>query len=184
MDMLIPIVTAQGLARIVSAEAQGISARITHIAIGDRGYEVPVNAAGQATSTELLRERERIEIQSVQDFGSAVELAFIADSNLNYTVRELGFYLEDGTLFAIWSDNTTALGLKSSAIPFIFAFTVDLRALPDGTVIIQQSGPPLELLNANALATTLTILAQQALIMMEQHDAFRKLEKEIAYGDA
>jgi hypothetical protein len=177
MTAIVPIITQAGLQASISAAQTGIAAKITHAAFGDYGYNVPVNSGGHATATALRNERERVGVQHAQKLSSTlVELGFVADGDLAFTVREFGFFLEDGTLFAIWSHPDTALAYKSQVAPLIMGFELSLVALPNGSVTFEASGPPLELLASGPLAAVARSLAQMQLEQLRQYDRLTALE--------
>lgn len=132
---IIPVITTAGLAAVFNATSDGLSARITHIALGDAAWS-PGHGA-----TALQNERHRIAISS----GSRVEttqihLTAIENGAVEYWVREIGFILEDGTLLAVWSDPDQALAFKAKGVDLLLAFDLVLSALPADSVIVEGTG--------------------------------------------
>ena len=163
---LIPIITRQGLEATLAQHNRGFAATIAAIALGDgkagaQGY-TPQTEDGYAVQTQLENERERVVIADGRRINDRqLELSAIVESDQEYAVRELGFYLADGTLFAIWSDADRTLAWKSSEVPLILALELALSALPAESVTIQKSAnaKPLELLMTGEVAAIGTALA-------------------------
>ena len=70
----------------------------------------------------------------------------------HFWVREVGFYLEDGTLFAVYSEPDKALAYKSPEVDLLLAFDLALTGVPSGSVNIIDQGVDLNILIAPELA--------------------------------
>jgi hypothetical protein len=157
-----PIITAAGFAAALAAETGGFKVNITHVGAGSTGQTVAVNASGLATTTALATERDRVVKRSaIETAPGQTDLSFVIDSANEYYVREVGFFLADGTLFAIASHATTALMWKSAQTQALIAFELVLQAVNPAAVTIISAGPPLELLltNERARLTALEAIA-------------------------
>lgn len=115
-----PILTDAGLAALQNSDATGIAAKITHVALGDVGA-TPIPSV-QALQNERLR---------VACFSGGVTgnrqitlTANVAAGTPEFFVKEIGFFLEDGTLFAFWSHPEQALGYRSQTTPWFFKFVL------------------------------------------------------------
>lgn len=113
-----PILTNAGLTALQNSDATGIAAKITHIALGDIGA-TPIPSV-QALQNERLR---------VACFSGGITgnrqitlTANVAAGTPEFFVKEIGFFLEDGTLFAFWSHPEQALGYRSQTTPWFFKF--------------------------------------------------------------
>ncbi|MDW6004723.1 phage tail-collar fiber domain-containing protein [Vibrio mangrovi] len=136
---LVPVITNKGLAAVFNKGNDGLSARITHIALGDHG-RVP-----QKTELGLVNERMRIAVADGQRIGEhQIHVTALADGGSEFWVREVGFILEDGTTLAIWSD-TNPLAYHSANVPLLLAFDLALDALPAESVTIESTGANLSL---------------------------------------
>lgn len=115
-----PILTDAGLAAMRNADATGIAAKITHVALGD------VGATPVPTVQALQNERLRVACFSGGVTGSKqVTITANADAGMpEFFVREIGFFLENGTLFAFWSHPEQALGYRSQTTPWFFKFVL------------------------------------------------------------
>jgi hypothetical protein len=67
-------------------------------------------------------------------------------------VTEVGVYLDDGTLFAIWSNQDQPLGFKAENGDFITALDLVLTRVDGNSVTVQTTGPSLAPLVAGPLA--------------------------------
>ncbi|HCE2656912.1 TPA: phage tail protein [Vibrio parahaemolyticus] len=136
---LIPVITTRGLAAVFNAQNTGLSAEITHIALGDNGRTPSKNEVG------LVNERMRIAIADGERIDDhQIHLTGLADGDTEFWVREIGFILKDGTMLAVWSD-TDPLAYKSAEVPLLLAFDLVLAALPANSVNIIGTGANLSL---------------------------------------
>ena len=136
MTTLNPIITADGLAAVFNAESQGLSASIAEVALGDAGW-TPDN-----TATALQNEKRRVPVQGGERVSATqIHITAVEDgTEIEYWVRELGFYLADGTLLAVWStDQQKPLAYKSTGVNLLLSFDLLLSALPDNSVTIDGS---------------------------------------------
>ena len=153
---LTPIITTAGINAVFNADNDGLKATIKEIALGDTGW-TPDN-----TATKLQSEKRRIPILGGERINSQqIHLTAVEDgTDLEYWVREVGFYLEDGTLIAIWSKANQSLAYKSASIDLLLAFDLLLSALPADSVTIDGSAgfsmPPA----SNAQRGTIRIATQ------------------------
>ncbi len=127
------VITQAGLNRAVSGN--GIQAEITHVAVGSSGY---TPARGR---TSLANEVDRVAILSSENKGGG-EWHIVADFNSDkeYAVREVGFYLSDGTLFALWSHPENVLFYKTelARVSQIFDLIFSDFAVDNVTIVAQS----------------------------------------------
>ncbi len=148
--ILQPVITETGLAAIWRAGNDGVSARITHIALGEAAY------TPHQGLVRLQAERARYPIADGKAVSSTqVHLTALADGSTEFWVREVGFYLADGTCLAIWSDPARPLAYKAAGVDLLLAYDLVLSALPPGSVTVQSTGAGLSL----AMAEEYTALA-------------------------
>lgn len=139
MTSLIPIITTPGLAAVWAADAAGLSAQITHIALGAEGYD-PDRA-----QLALRAEVQRVAIADGQRVSDTqIHVTALADGAADYWVKEVGFFLADGTLFAVWSSGTP-MAYKSALVPLLLGFDLVLAALPADSVTVVGTGVNLSL---------------------------------------
>lgn len=107
MEQFTPLITQAGLNAAVNAKANGFTIDISAIAVGTSGY------TPSRSQTRLRGEKNRVAIAGGQVVGDGqfhITGHFIDDAE--YAVREVGFYLADGTLFAVWSHPQTYFFIK------------------------------------------------------------------------
>lgn len=140
------IVTQAGLNLAISADTQGVGLKITHVAVGGSGYE-PLRTA-VALKNELLR----VPISGGENVaGNQIHLTAVFDEGAAFTAREIGFFLEDGTLFAVESHPTNILAYKREGTRVIEGFDLILDAVPPESVVVDITGD-LSLYYATSLA--------------------------------
>lgn len=135
MTALVPQITLAGLQAAWNATNTGISAEITHVGLGSGGYLPSPN------QTALESEQHRIQVAGGTLAGpTQIHLTAMDNSGLEFWVREVGFYLADGTLFAVWSSTDGPLAYKSATLPLVVAFDLDLSALPADSITVSTTG--------------------------------------------
>jgi len=144
---LTPVITDAGLQAAFNANNTGIAAEITHIALGDNGY---APTTGQVS---LQHEVVRIPIADGSPVvATQIHLTALASGALQFWVKEVGFYLADGTLFAVWSDPAQTLAYKAANVDLLLAFDLSIAAIPAGSITVQGTGQNLSLYYADELA--------------------------------
>ena len=133
---LTPIITSAGLDAAFNAQHNGLDASIKEIALGDTGWTPDDSATG------LKSEKRRIPILGGEQINSKqIHLTAVENGTAQeYWVREVGFYLADGTLLAIWSDANRKLAYKSSEVDLLLSFDLLLSALPINSITIDGTG--------------------------------------------
>lgn len=143
---LSPVLTSAGLAAVAAAHGQGMQVKITHVAVGNGGFDVrdgddyPLPDA--LAKTELDAEQVRVNVYAGAVTGpqQIVVEARIDAGAPNFWVKEVGFFLEDGTLFAVWSSATLNLGFRGDLVPWIFRFVLSWTQLPADAVTVIFNG--------------------------------------------
>ncbi len=152
---------------------------ITHVAVGSSGYVVPTNGNGKATQTVLFGERQRVEIQDAREVGNGqTDISFVVEGAGDYFIKEVGFFLDDGTLFAIASHPTQGLIWKSSISRAAIALELVLEAVDPSSINIVAAGPPLQLLLTKEIAILSTIAARNAIENMRLSDRIHDITGE------
>lgn len=132
---LTPQITQAGLQAVFNATNDGVQAKIKQVALGDIGWQPT------STATKLRRERNRVPVTNGERLQSTqIHITAVENGSREYWVREIGFYLDDGTLFAIWSHPTQALAWKAKDVDLLLAFDMLLSALPEDSVTIDGTG--------------------------------------------
>ncbi|WP_321946590.1 hypothetical protein [Paraburkholderia sp. J10-1] len=142
--VLNPKLTAGGLAIAPSADLPGVKIVLTDIAIGTGLYE----PTGQEKALRAEVARYRITSGSVLPNGQVQVGTTIKDTDNNGNtpngkdIGELGWF-SGNTLIAVWSRGTGgALFRKAVGFDVPFAYTLDVSALPAGSVTITTTTDP------------------------------------------
>ncbi|WJR63172.1 phage tail-collar fiber domain-containing protein [Pseudomonas alloputida] len=168
-----PVITKKGLAAVWNATSTGLSAEITHIALGTSGY-TPTNE-----QTTLRAQVAKYPIAGGERLGdSLIHLTAIADGPAAFWVREIGFLLADGTLLAVWSHATDALTYKPANTDLLLAYDLSLTALPADSVTIVSSPAGLNLSLAAPLAAMASALVGEQLRSLQQQDQITDLARQ------
>lgn len=172
-----PITTEAGHAARMAAVQGGFQVNITHIALGATGYEVAVNSStGRATATALQDERDRVEVQDVRQVSDIQkDISFLLEPTTSYYIREIGFILDDGTLYAVASHPTIALDWASPTTRNLFALEYVMQDGDPASFNIVSSGPPLNLLFTREFAILSTFQMTNALENLRQADRIRDI---------
>ena len=143
-----PKLTSAGLAAVFNAQANGVEARISHLAFGDgggNGYLPTGNETGLANEITRLPVGggERVGPQQIQ------VQALLNDPQIpDFWIHELGIFLEDGTLLAIWSKPDTPLAYKTALTNLAVAFDLYISDVPADSLNVTVSGPGVNILFA------------------------------------
>lgn len=167
-----PQITKAGLAAIWNATSTGLSAEISHIGLGSAGY---TPSADQKT---LRTQVVKYPISGGQKLSSTlIHLTAVADDAAAFWVREVGFFLSDGTLLAVWSHATEALTYKSANTELLLAYDLSLEALPANSVTINSTSAGLNLTLAEPLAAQATAMIAEQLRNLKQDDRLTAQER-------
>lgn len=153
-NALQPVITQAGWQAAIRAENAELKIVIHSIALGDKSYTVSGN------ETELQHECTRVAIaQSAAITEQQLQLTALVTGNDEYWVREIGIYLEEGTLFALWSDPDNPLAYKAQNVDLVLTLDLVLTALPSDniTIITQGSAAPLSMACEFAMLATTCI---------------------------
>lgn len=170
-DKLIPVITEVGRQASFQADVQGLRVNIKHIAIGSGRYEP------NKTMVALQDEKLRVPIQSSEIDKTNYQItlnSIFKDEQKEFWITEIGFFLEDGTLFAIWSDEKKALSYKSIFSKPIFAFTLKLVDVNIDSINIIDNGLDLKLNYLNEFLLTTGAITRLGLTMMKFHEKLKK----------
>lgn len=162
---LIPTILEVGLQALWLTSKDGVAAKITHIALGEAAY------TPHQGLVRLQAERARYPIADGKAVSSTqVHLTALADGNAEFWVREVGFYLADGTCLAIWSDPARPLAYKAAGVDLLLAYDLVLSALPPGSVTVQSTGAGLSLTMAEEVAALATAQISEMLRGLKRDD--------------
>lgn len=128
------VITQAGLNAAVSADSSGIKITVTHIGAGTAGYTPTRNR------TALSQEVVRVPVAGGQKVSDTQWHLTAEFTSHEFAAREVGFYLEDGTLFAVWSHPSNVLFHKTELGRIVQAFDLVLEAVPAQSITVNTSG--------------------------------------------
>jgi len=144
-----PVITNEGITALIDAKNRGVKAKITHVAVGD-GVAGDGDGPYIATNdmTALKHEIQRTIVAGGELLGNLQNqlhlTATIQDRGDSvpevYPIYEIGFFLETGTLFAIYASPNEKLAEKVAGTDFVLAFDLTLTGADAGDVVIDGSG--------------------------------------------
>lgn len=135
--VLVPLMTTAGLLAVYNEAHDGLQAQITHIALGDGAYTPAANR------TALANERVRVAVASGELVTGTTQIhltGIVTAGSPEFYVREIGFFLSDGTLLAVWSHLTQMLAWRSAQSDLLLAFDLTLSGIPAGSVSVTETG--------------------------------------------
>lgn len=128
------VITQVGLDKAVAAHLGGVNIEITHVGAGTGKY-TPLR-----TRQSLNAEVVRVPIAGGSNVSATqVHLTALFDTG-EFTCNELGFYLADGTLFAVISDPVNTIFYKTAINKITQGFDLTLDAVPAGSVVVNTTG--------------------------------------------
>jgi len=152
MTALTPLITEQGWAALTRAQSQGQSVHLTAMALGDAIY------TPSESCTNLQHECQRVSIAQVTALTSKqLQLTARVQGELEYWIYEWGVFLEDGTLFAIWS-NEVALAYKAKNTDLVLTLDLILSQLPSDVIQVSETTTNVELCHAETFTTFSRVL--------------------------
>lgn len=131
------LITKAGIAASIRAGELGISYKISEISIGTEGY-IP-----SAEQTSLRREilRKRITAGDVVSLGR-LHFETLWDGPEEFEGKELGYWLDDGTLFAIDSRDGEVITYKRKDTVVTEACELNLVASTINNITVEMLGTP------------------------------------------
>ncbi len=173
-ELLTPVLTNLGLSAIISAQLKGFNAKITHVAVGDGDQgNGPEGYVADKSMVGLHNEINRIVIDGGELIGqdqTQLHLTAVINDNgstfptTSYEIYEIGFFLESGELFAIYSAENGKIAEKVIGTDFIMMFDITVSGAGAENIVIDGSSTlPLSLGKDNLLLgpNTVKIHTQQ-----------------------
>lgn len=177
-DQLKLVITRKGLDECISAKSKGINLNLKWVSAGDRAY------TPNPDQTTLVNEIQRVEFGEYKDLGgNQLQAVGKFSGPQEYPVKELGFWLETGTLLGVISAPNTTLNYKAKDGHCIQPITLDLSALPSDTVTVVVGTENLNILidtemmmDAVAFMRSQTNQTKQALMLIKLSERLREQE--------
>ncbi|MDW6019930.1 tail fiber protein [Vibrio plantisponsor] len=131
------IITDAGIAAAIRAGDLGIEYKITHISIGSEGY-VP-----EPAQTELRNELQKKAItRGALVAHGQLHFETVWDGVEEFEGKELGYWLEDGTLFAVDSRDGDIITYKRKNTVVTEACELNLSASTISNITVELLGSP------------------------------------------
>jgi hypothetical protein len=173
-DSLSLVITRKGLNECISAKGKGIEARLKWVSAGDRAY------TPNPDQTTLVNEIQRVEFGEYKDTGASQLQAVAKFSGpQEYPIKELGFWLETGTLLGVISAPNTTLNYKAKNGHCIQPITLDLSALPSETVTVVVGTENLNILIEDEFTKMAVAQVQTMHRQIQQEFRLLDLEKKL-----
>ncbi len=157
-----PVLTAAGIAAATAAANHGLHAEITEFGFGS-GLYTPLS-----TQTELVTEVIRAPVlRFANEIENTLSIEAALEDHAAFDLGEIGLFLDDGTLFAVWSDPDAHLMSLVPGIALNLRLELTLQEQVFNSITV--AAPTVD---TSVLAALLQLLAGQARIVT------RQLEKE------
>lgn len=135
-----PIITNAGLAAAIKASTLGTECEITHVGIG--------NAPGVGHEDDIVLQGEQFRLpvadgKTVSPFQVNIA-ALITDTHPTISIHGIGFYLADGTLFAVYQTEDPLIYHKAGS-SLLVGMDVIMSNIPAGSIVVESTGANLVL---------------------------------------
>ncbi|SMO74467.1 Phage tail-collar fibre protein [Balnearium lithotrophicum] len=165
---LIPITTTAGLQKFFQASGlPEVKLKLTHIGFGDAGY------TPDKDQTSLKNEIIRVPISSGKVFPSDGYMdlsALIPEDVPEFWIREIGWYLEDGTLAFVWSHPEVPIAWKNKNLKLLAGISIRVTDVPLDKVEVVESNPDLKLLYTEEFMQISQILTNHEVAIVAVRD--------------
>ncbi|UXA39131.1 phage tail protein [Pseudomonas juntendi] len=173
-----PVITKAGLGAIWNATNTGVSAEIAYIGLGSQGY------TPSSDQKALRAQVARYPIAGGEKLSnSLIHLTALADDANAFWVREVGFFLSDGTLLAVWSTTGDPLTYKSAGTELLLAYDLSLEALPAESVTIVSTAAGLNLTLAAPVAAQASALIAEMLRGVQRQEKLDEQSQQLRITD-
>lgn len=183
MSQTVPVITSAGLAALLSRDQSGFSATITHVGVGLAGYTPNSSVASLQDEVgrwpiidgENINESQLYLYAQITNDGADPSLL---DEDGGFWIREIGFYLEDGTLFAVHSVGPEGkpVAYKSDTTILDIDYQIVLDAVPAGSVTVINTGIRFNPEMTAMMANIITALGSSTIRYIETIDALSDLK--------
>nr|AKN39739.1 Phage tail fiber protein [Vibrio tasmaniensis] len=142
---------------------------IKWVAVGDQSYTPSVD------QTKLRNELQREEINEFVELSpTQLKMVCAFRGDLEYTVGEIGYFLESGTLLAVYSIPNTVLTYKSPSSSWIPRFTLDVSPLPTDSITVVIGSDNLNILiEPEMMSDALAFIRSQTVQIRQSHNQIK-----------
>ncbi len=157
------VITRAGLEECVSASSQGVVLNVKWVSAGDESY------TPNAEQTALVNELQRVEFSEYKDLsGGQVQAVGKFSGPDEYAIREIGFWLESGTLLGVFSTPGVTLNYKVKDGHCIQPLTLDLSALPSNSVQVVVGTENLNILMDDEFMMDAAVFIKSQVVQVKQ----------------
>jgi hypothetical protein len=168
------IVTTLGRQRIARAVAEDERLKIATVRLSS------VFAQANDGRTSLTKLEESFAVAGVEDLsGGRIYIEALPIPERTYEVREVGIFLEDGTMIAIAASNEDPLlfAIRGQKVPL--TLTITIAGLKDGVIQVIESDTRLNLSVAEEFARLAQIITSLQSLVLSQDIRIRELERRL-----
>lgn len=171
-------ITDKGLAELISAKNSGLKGNLKWVSAGDKAYNP------SRSQSKLYNELQRVEISEYVDLGpTSLKCVAKFSGDTEFEMKEIGFWLDSGTLLGVVSAPNTTLNYKSASGHVIQPFTIDLSVLPTDSLEVIVGIENLNIIidkemmaDATAFIRSQRTQTNMSLAFMKQEDRIKALE--------
>lgn len=129
------IITAAGLQAAIDADNNGLSIEIETVAVGGGRY------TPDGTETALQNQLDSVAVSDARQNDDQLSLYAIFMGAAAWTAYEIGFFLDDGTLFAVASNGPggAAIATKMAGELAPIAAVLSITTTPPGSVTVEPN---------------------------------------------
>lgn len=168
------VITRRGLDAAISAKNKGIKATLKWVSVGDAAY-IP-----NKEQLVLQNERARVEFGEYKDTGgSSIQAAAKFSGSDEYSIREIGFWLDDGTLFGVISKPDTTLNYKAKDAHCIQPFTLNISDLPSDSITVIVGTENLNIMIDEEFETLSTAVIEAHCLLLDHTFQLHELDKNV-----
>ncbi len=148
-QLLKPVITDTGITTSINARNSGVQARIVKVQVGDGNG---ASYTPEATATALKNKIQEVAVSGTELIGQKNNQLHITatikdvpipgiDLPDSYAINEIGFLLDTGELFALYSPGTNQkIADKVKGTDFLLAFDLTLTGESADNIVIDGSG--------------------------------------------
>ena len=132
MSNIVFKITQAGLNATVNNS--GVAVNIAKIGFGTGAY------TPTGDETTLREQQDIINLDSGVKAGNQITIEARLTGNQDYIIHEVGVFLEDGTLFALYSHATNVIAHKSKGADFQFVYVLNLSGVNASKIDLKVQG--------------------------------------------
>lgn len=139
-NALRPVITDKGLEAALAASTLGKPAKITHVGLTERPGEANSGMATLPGESLRLKAEDGTPVNPHQVSVSVL----LREESPGLSIHGIGFYLDDGTLFAVYQSRTPLLN-HTAGTQMLVSMDVVMGNIPAGSITVEATGANLDL---------------------------------------